>query len=56
VLFVNSGVAIVVSVCAGKNVLDKTAIFCGEGAKGLVLCGFISIFMFCVLKLRIFNT
>jgi len=46
VQFVNTGVAIVVSVCAGNNMLDKTANFCGEVAKGIVLCWFIFVFVF----------
>jgi len=50
VLLVNSGAVIMVSVCAGKNVLDKTAIVSGESAKGIVLCWFIFVFMFCFLK------
>jgi hypothetical protein len=36
----------VVSVCAGKNVFDTTAMVSGEGAKVIVLCWFIFVFVF----------
>jgi hypothetical protein len=42
----------VVSVCAGKKVLDKTAIICGEGAKGIMLCWFIFVIMFYFFKIN----